>query len=235
MTNIFRTPKKVRTKSVLFQIAVRTLHQQGYKVERIQGIGKSSVRRITKGGKSQKVTIRTSQDTWIAFPRDREDKEWVTLSDVDAVVAVTVDNPAEPTFAHVHMLDGNDMRQRFDRAYRARVAAGHQIPLGRGIWVSLYREEATDPVVNVGAGAGLANPPIARVPLKLDAADLQPEADSDDVFEPTHGGGANGTTQPPNVANKRDDDQPLTIPEAKRRLALFLGVDPSSIKITVEA
>jgi hypothetical protein len=29
-------------------------------------------------------------------------------------------------------------------------------------------------------------------------------------------------------------DEPLTIPEAKRRLALTFGVDPSAIKILVE-
>jgi hypothetical protein len=31
------------------------------------------------------------------------------------------------------------------------------------------------------------------------------------------------------------EDKPLTIAEAKRRLAMTLGVNPSSIKITVEA
>jgi DNA-binding XRE family transcriptional regulator len=31
------------------------------------------------------------------------------------------------------------------------------------------------------------------------------------------------------------EDKPLTVPEAKRRLALTLGVDPSSIKIIIEA
>ncbi|MBI4178255.1 hypothetical protein HY522_02375 [bacterium] len=230
MTNIFQTPKKGRTKTLLFQLGVKALQQQGYKVERIQGIGKSSVRRITKGSQSLKVAIRTSQDTWIAFPRDRQDKKWVTLSEVDAVVAVTVDNPDDPRFAQVHMIEGDDMRKRFDRAYRARVDAGHQIPLGRGIWVSLYREEAADPVVNVGAGAGLANPPIARFPLELDPDDLQPEADNDDAT----GRSGHGIRRPMSVGGK-DDDGPLTIPEAKRRLALHLGVDPASIKITVEA
>jgi len=223
MTNVLQTRKKVRTRSLLFQIGTKALHEQGYKVERIQGIGKSSVRRITKGGKSLKVSIRTSQDTWIAFPRNREDTAWVTLSEVDAVVAVSVDSADDPKFAQVHMLDGDDMRQRFDRAYRARVAAGHQIPRGRGVWVSLYREEADEPVVNVGAGAGLANPPFARVPLQFESADIQLEADADDAIEPKR------------TVAERDEEQPLTIPEAKRRLARFLGVDPSSIKITVEA
>jgi hypothetical protein len=64
----------------------------------------------------------------------------------------------------------------------------------------------------VGAGAGLKYPPIATVPL-------QPEGLSD--FEEQGAADHN--------------EAPLTIAEAKRRLAVSLGVDPASIKITIEA
>jgi len=214
MTNVFITPEKGDRGSRLFQIGLDTLRQQGWKIERIPSIGKSSVRLITKGGKSRKVSIRTSQDTWIAFPRTKEDNAWVTLSDVDLVLAVSVDDKDAPKYAQVHMIEADEMRQRFDRAYAARIASGRSIPLGRGVWVSLYRRETTNPVDNVGAGAGLDHPPIARVLLEPE------ESDSDK-----------------NVETKNGDSQekPLTIAEAKRRLAVTLGVDPSSIKITVEA
>jgi hypothetical protein len=113
------------------------------------------------------------------------------------------------------MIDGDEMRDRFNRAYAARMKAGHTIPIGRGVWVSLYLPEAQDPVSHVGAGAGLKFPPIATVPLKLDVlADQEVESDSE---------------------APREQEAPLTIAEAKRRLAVSLGVDPSSIKITVEA
>ncbi len=214
MTNVFATPEKVSRRDRLFQIGLETLHQNGWKVERIPGFGKSSVRRIKKGGKSRKVSIRTSQDTWIAFPRNDADNGWVTLSDVDAVLAVSVDDRHDPKFAQVHMIEADEMRQRFDRAYRARVKAGYSIPLGRGVWVSLYHPDETDPVTHVGGGVGLDHPPIARVPLE------QEESNSDDIVE---------------TKNLDGGDEPLTIAEAKRRLALTLGVDPSSIKITVEA
>src|SRR5436309_15557018 len=104
MTDIFKTPEKLSRKDMLFRIGIETLQQQDWKVERIPGIGKSSVRRITKGGKSQKVSIRTSQDMWIAFPRNKDDKSWRTLSDVDVVLAVSVDDRDEPKFAQVHMI-----------------------------------------------------------------------------------------------------------------------------------
>ena len=213
MTNVFGTPEKVTRRNMLFQIGLETLQQQGWKVERIPGIGKSSVRRITKGGKSRKVSIRTSQDTWIAFPRNDADNGWVTLSDVDVVLAVSVDDFHDPKFAQVHMIEADEMRQRFDRAYAARIAANYTIPLGRGVWVSLYTREARDPVTCVGAGAGLDHPPIARVPLKPEKSD------------------SNGGVEPQDL----DADKPLTFAEAKRRLGITLGVDPTKIKITVEA
>ena len=212
MTNVYNPPEKGRLRRVLFDIGVRTLERDGWKVERAQGTGKSSMRRITKGSDSKNVSIRTTQDTWIAFPRDKQDQKWVTLSEVDAVVAVSVDDADAPRFANVHLVDGDEMRERFDRAYQARKAAGHRIPLGRGVWVSLYQKEAQDPVNRVGAGAGLEHKPIHRVPLS------KPTATQGDKFAPSESA-----------------DEALTIAEAKRRLAMTFGVDPESVKITIEA
>ncbi len=217
MTNVWTSPEKVNRRARLFNIGVETLQREGWAVERIPKCGKSSVRRITKDGKSQVVSIRTTQDTWIAFPRNQEDAAWVTLSEVDAVVAVSVDDGDNPKFAQVHMLDGNEMRDRFDRTYAARRAANHTIPRGRGVWLSLYQDEATSPPQLVGAGAGIAHPPIARVALDPD------ETDGGAVAEPK---------EPKKVGG---EGKPLTIAEAKSGLALFFGVDPSNIKITVEA
>lgn len=219
VTNVYGTPKKVSMKTQLFQIAVSALEAEGWKVERVAGSGKSSVRRITKGGESKVVSIRTTQDTWIAFPRTEGDKSWRTLDEVDAVVPVSVDDKDEPKFAKVHLIDGDEVRSRFNRAYEARKNAGHKIPIGRGVWVSLYLPEANDPVSHVGAGAGLKFPPLATVPLM--SVDDAGESPLDDEK-------ASSVSMPSGEA-------PLSIAEAKRRLAETFGVDPSSIKITVEA
>jgi hypothetical protein len=213
MTNIFGTPDKVKMKALLFEAAVQALEQEGWKVERVQGSGKSSVRRITKGAVSKLISIRTTQDAWIAFPRTEGDKGWRTLDEVELVVPVSVDDPDNPKFAKVHMIDANEMRDRFNRAYAARMKAEYSIPIGRGVWVSLYLPEAQDPITQVGAGAGLKFPPIATVPLNADATE----------------GAAAGAERPMQA------DPPLTIAEAKRRLAITFGVDPANIKITVEA
>lgn len=221
MTNVYGSPEKVSMKAQLFKIAVEALEKAGWKVERVQGSGKSSVRRITKGAESKIVSIRTSQDTWIAFPRVAGDKGWRTLDEVGAVVPVSVDDRHNPKFAKVHLIDGDEMRDRFDRAYAARKKAGHTIPIGRGVWVSLYLPEAQDPVNRIGAGAGLKFPPIATVPLT-------PELIA--AMEETSGAG-----EVEAYAAADDEEAPLSIAEAKRRLAKTLGVDAANIKITVEA
>jgi hypothetical protein len=208
-------------KARLFSIAVETLENAGWKVERVQGSGKSSVRRITKGGKSKIVSIRTTQDTWIAFPRIEGDTRWRTLDEVDAVVPVSVDDRHNPKFAKVHMIDGDEMRDRFNRAYAARKNAGHTIPIGRGVWVSLYIPEGRDPVTHVGAGAGLKFPPMATVPLRPEwIAAIEKSSDADE-----------GETR----VVEEGEESPLSIADAKRRLAKTFGVDPANIRITVEA
>ena len=61
MTNIFGSDKKVQRRDRLFEIGLETLEREGYKVERVQGAGKSSLRRILKGGASKLVSIRTGK------------------------------------------------------------------------------------------------------------------------------------------------------------------------------
>ena len=218
MTNVYASERKVQTRRRLFDIGIEALKNEGWSIERVPGAGKSSLRRIRKGGETMLVSIRTTQDTWIAFPRDKRDEEWTTLSDADFVLAVSVDDRERPRYGQAHLVEGDEMRSRFDRAYRARQAAGHKIPVGRGVWLSLYQEEAEDPANRVGAGVGLSHPAIYRVPLEGSETE-RPEEEAEDVrMEGAEGLG-----------------EELTIGEAKRRLALTLGVDPSSVKITIEA
>ena len=153
----------------------------------------------------------------IAFPRNRTDDGWATLEGVDYVVASSVDDRDNPQSVLVHMIDADEMRERFGRAYAARRRAGHSMPPGRGIWISLYEKEANQPVSLVGAGAGIAHPPIAKVPLGgeyLTETGAQAEVGPQDT---------------------RPNEPHLSISEAKRRLALSLGVNETDIKITISS
>ncbi|MDB5431002.1 MAG: hypothetical protein JWP35_2118 [Caulobacter sp.] len=228
MTNV-SGPNKVAIRNFLRARAIQELERKGYKVERIPRAGKGSLRRITKDGVSQKVTIRTSQDTWIAFPRNTDDTGWSTLEDADLVLAASLDEKGG-SYANFHLMDATEIRSRFDRARKARLKANHVMPAERGIWISLYNEEATDPVSMVGAGAGLKFPPFAKnIPVLLDTtiqSSVDTGEDDDTIGEFPALAQSSGGLAP--------DDSPLTIPEAKRRLALTFGVDVSAIKITVE-
>jgi len=227
MTNVSSSVEKLTLRKFLFNTAVEALKKEGWRVERIARAGKSSVRRISKGGVSKTVSIRTTQDTWIAFPRNEADDAWATLADVDYVVAASVDDRINPRFARIHFISGDEMRARFDRAYAARKAANHTIPIGRGVWVSLYEKEASDPVSYVGAGVGLDRRlEIARVPIDPGSV-IQTEA-RDEVEADEQESDSPGSDAAPKVV-------PLTIAQAKLGLALFLGVDVNDIKITVSS
>ncbi|WP_132961151.1 hypothetical protein [Rhizobium sp. BK251] len=76
----------------------------------------------------------------------------------------------------------------------------------------------------MGAGIGIKFPPVARIPLLGETPDDVDEEDLAEAAAP-----ANDAVPVPTQV----DDSPLTIAEAKRRLALTFGVDPSAIKITV--
>ena len=217
MANIFGKPIKIAIKTKLFNAGIEALEQDGWKVERISKVGKSSVRRIIKGNESKVVAIRTTQDTRIAFQRDSEDKEWVTLSIVDMVVAVSVDDVDNPRFANVHFIDGAEMRDRFDRSYNARMAAGHSIGAGRSMWLELYEPEQSDPPRRVGAGVGLKHKPVATFPLsEVEASDKKSKPAAVEAVP---------------IVSK---NTPLSISDARHQLAETLGVDPANVKITIE-
>ncbi|WP_421863620.1 hypothetical protein [Parvibaculum sp.] len=215
MTNVFGTTEKVLNRRRLVDLGEEALKKGGWRVERIQGVGKSSVRRIVKGAERHTVSIRTTQDTWIAFPRNENDSGWVTLDDVDYVVAVTVDDKDAPKEGLVYMIEGDEMRERFDRAYRARLDAGHSIPVGRGVWVSMFLAEDPSAASSVGGGIALGREPLLA--MQLDASSGEDKSESS---APVSAG---------------DEEAPLTIADAKRRLARSLGIDPQKIKIVIEA
>lgn len=225
MTNVSKTPKKKATRAGLFAFGIETLEKEGWEVSRVPRGGKASLRLITKGGKSHKVSIRTSQDAWIAFPRKTNEDGWVTLDDVDFVVAVSVNDRHNPTEARVHMIPGDDARERFDRAYKARKEAQHTLPDGRGIWLSLYDKDEPNPVSHVGAGMGLEYKALATLDLTKNSLPASGEGDNE--------GAVDGDDEEGSVV-EAETLAPLSITEAKRRLAETFGVPESAIKISIE-
>lgn len=214
MTNIYGNPEKKERRKRLWEIGIQALEGQGWRVDRVSGSGKSSMRRLRKHGLVKVASIRTTQDCWYAFPRTGDDKGWLTLDDVDTVVIISVDDKAAPKLARVHIFDQREVKARLDRAYAVRAKAGRSFSVGRGHWVSLYESDDGSPTF---AGAGIGNdfPPVAEVALAQDANDPGTPASGKPL--------------------DRERVQPLTMGEAKQDLALTFGVDPSQIKTTIEA
>lgn len=235
MTNVSKTPGKIAVRGFLFQAAVEALRDDGWLVEKAQGLGKGSVRRITRDGKSALCSIRTTQDQWIAFPRNETDDGWSTLADVEYVVAASVDDRDAPRAARIHLFDADEVRKRFDRTYAARLAAGHTIPVGRGVWLGLYIPEGVEePPSCVGGGIGNKYPPIAVIPftdVQAPSANGFENEAADDALQLADRPAERPAERPAAPAAAA----PLTIPEAKRRLAEAFGVSPENVKITIEA
>lgn len=224
MTDVSSTPEKVATRRGLFRLAEKALEGDGWKVSRVPRGGKSSLREITRDKEKKRVSIRTSRDTWFAFPRKARGPGWVTLDEVDYVVVASVNDRLNPTEARVHIIPGDEARDRFNRAYAAREAAGHTQPDGRGIWLSLYDPETSGgAVAHVGGGMGIDYPPVLVHDLTKGSLIAEGERPAEAAL-----------TVPTGPTPSTGGGGPLTIPEAKRRLAHTLGVPESAIRITVE-
>lgn len=217
-------PEEMNLRDRLVMIGVKALEQEGWTISKVprgkKGSGKGSVRQITRGKEVKLVSIRTTRDRHIAFPRTEDG--WATLGDVDYVCAVSVDSHDNPQEGWAHIIDAKEMVTRFNRSYKARIKAGNSIPPQQPMWLSLYREEATNPAYLVGSGVGRPEnfPPVFKAYLlnegETSKVSSESEASAADVQELI-------------------EETPLTIAEAKRRLALSLGVDESCIKISIEA
>lgn len=214
MGNINKTPEQSALRKELFRIGLEVTEQHLGKTERIPRLGKSSVRLVRNGKEEYKVAIRTTQDGWIGFQRDGE--EWNTLAGMDWVVIAAVDDRHNPKLARVHVISGDEMRDRFNRAYSARIAEGHRIPDGQPMWISVYGEDKGEAVNMVGAGVGIANPAVAQVPLQLGTSK-----------EPAR-------VEPEQTSSETARSFERIIADAKRGLSVSLGVDISRIKIIVE-
>lgn len=204
--------------------ARRAAEENGFVVKRLPGRGLSNTVVMEKDGRSQVTSIRTTRDRWIAYQPVEGGKDWKTLGDVESVLVATVDSKDNPRNVEVYLFGAADVRKRFDAAYKARTAAGQVVRDGFGMWVSLARDHRGIPA---SAGSGILDNyrPIGSYTLDHLMHMMAPPTEAE-VAE-----------MPPEEASTpvgRDDEPPLTIAEAKRRLAKTFGVSESDIKITVE-
>lgn len=211
MAKSYLAMKSGERKKYLFQIGLKALEKNGWAVQQTQDTEKPSLRCITKGGKKKWVVICTSQSTRIRFSRKHDDSGWKTLDDSEIVVAVSVDSREKPQFAQVHLINSDELQQRFDRAYKARLKSRKKVAKSWGSSIHLYKQDDENTLSHIGAGAGLDNPAIFKIPLNKKFADK--------ITKNNH---------------TEKVSQGITTTEAKQQLALKYGVKPKNVKITIE-
>lgn len=144
--------------------ALEGARQQGYALKKQPGRGLSNTYEITKDGKTQIVSVRTTQDRAIAFPPMDGGKKWKTLDDVDLVLISAVDDRDNPQSVDVHLVPAEEVRKRFDASYSARIAAGHTVRDNYGMWVML--DKGDDAVIGqIGHSLAIDYPAIANFTL----------------------------------------------------------------------
>jgi len=210
---------------LMVHAAKRGAEAEGYTLDRVPGRGLSNIWTITKNGKSQKASIRTTRDRWFAFPPLEGGAKWKTLDEVEVVIVAAVDDRDEPENVEVYIFPAAEVRKRFDAAFASRTGAGQTVRTNFGMWVALDHDARNIPA---SAGSGIVDKykAVAVFPILDLLADAEPAAATE--LEEVEAAAVEDI-------GALDNDPPLTITEAKRRLALTFGVTPANIKITVEA
>lgn len=213
------SPEKMRR--LLSSAAQRAAKEQGYELSRMPGRGLASVWAMKKGDQSKLAAIRTTRDRWYAFEPIENGAKWKTLNDVELVVVAAVDSDKHPQNIEVYFFDAAEVRDRFNAAYAARIAAGHVV--NYGMWVSLDLDER-ESASSVGSGIVDQHPPVAVYSIEAMLAEApQPSLE-----------GAHDDAPEELAKNKA----PATIAEvmtwARERVAVIAGVSVDAVKLELK-
>jgi hypothetical protein len=190
----------------------------------VPGRGRSNIWEVEESGRHKRVSIRTTKDRWFAFPPLKKGTKWKTLDDVDIVVVAAVDDLDDPRNVEVYRFDAEEVRNRFDASYAARIAAGQTVRDDFGMWLNLDGDDRGLPA-SVGAGLATMYPPITAFRLE----ELITEINAEPAATPEDG---DATGAAAGVAIARE---PHTIGEvldwARRHIATLSGVRMEAVKL----
>jgi hypothetical protein len=227
--------------SMLVGAVKKAIQEEGHRLDRLPGRGRSNVWRVEKDGKSQRASFRTTQDRWFAFPSLKGGAGWGTLDSVELVFVAAVDDRDDPKKIEVYRFPADEVRERFN-ANRAARQAGHQrVRDNFGMWVGLDLDPRGIPA-STGSGLADKHKPIAVYPIAtLLGAGVAPE-----VANP----GDTGDHEPylretttrilaSLTARKEVEAEPAPQPttiaevlaETRKLIALIAGVAPDAIKL----
>jgi Lhr-like helicase len=145
----------------LKEAAEKAAKQAGFDIHKVneQSVGYLA----TYNGKQTTVGIQTSSDHAISYRY--QNGSWKTLPLLDTIFIATVDDKHNPTEAIVHMLNGDKVRDHFQRALTARKDAGYS--LDHATFLDLYLKETNAPT-SIGNGLVDETTPTFSFPLNED-------------------------------------------------------------------
>ncbi len=218
MSKEFKDLTKVEAWHMLVKAGRQAAEAEGYELDRQPGRGRSNIWKVKRDGKVQLACIRTTRDRWIAFPP--MNGGWKTLDKVDLVIVTAVDDVDDPKNAEVFIFEADEVRERFNDSYKARVEDGQSIRDNFGMWVCLDRYDRDVPA-SVGSGLAEEHEPIAVYSL----SELKVSGEAQD-------------REPLEVDEDRRIKEPQTIAEvlagASAEIAKIAGVDASNVKLDLK-
>lgn len=161
----------------LSDVAMKAMRADGWTITKAPGHGRANVWNISKKGKDGRVSIRTTQNRWIAYQPQDGGKHWKTLDAVDfvCVSAFSYDESSDsPTGVDVHLIEANVIRDVFNQNHSARISEDHTVTDNFGMWVCIDKCEGTQ-AAHTGSGFATAKNLIAS--YQLDGSDDAPETD----------------------------------------------------------
>jgi hypothetical protein len=209
--------------------ALEGARQHGYALKKQPGRGLSNTYRLTKNGKTQTASIRTTRDRWVAFPPLDDGKRWKTLDDVDLVLVAAVDDRLNPQNVDVYLFPADEVRKRFDASYAARIENGHTVPNNYGMWVML--DKGDDAVTSqVGHGIAEEYPRIAKFSID----ELEGKA-SKNIRKTTDGVASEPeATVPVSQARPSLNSVADVLAFARERIAILTGMPADAIKVDLK-
>lgn len=174
MTNRLKDMGETASWRLMVKAAIEGAKSVGYVMKRQPGRGLSNTYEMTKDGKTQIASVRTTRDRFIAFPPLDGGKKWKTLDTADFVLVSAVNDPADPQNIDVYLFPGDEVRKRFDVSYAARIENGHTVRDDFGMWVMI--DKGDDKIVSqVGHSLAVDYPAIAHFSIDELEVGVEPE------------------------------------------------------------
>ncbi|WP_029031021.1 hypothetical protein [Salinarimonas rosea] len=209
---------QARRRSILTDFAKEAMIAQGYQLGASLGVPGAHGFEATIDGQRVRVGVKTAADRWLSIPRN-DAGEFGLLDKIDVLFTVTFDRWPDARKVQVYEIDPAALIEKARIAYDKAEELNHH-----GLQFLPFDEELTRKTATAQAAGHL-----------LEIARLFTEEDIE------WDGEAFSTPSEPSPETEIEIEQVtapsrrLTIQEAKEGLALTFGVDPSAIKISIEA